>query len=182
MDSVDLLQLERRARRAYERQRIVRAALAMGPIVVFIASVALLVRPGLVPVAFGVLAVLAGLAMLWYGRDPQKAVLPGFAAGLVPLVLALGASRYHYCGTSGCTTLCVEACSLGGVIAGLAIATVSGQRRLGLGFGVSASTVALLSGALGCACVGVGGLVGLGLGFVAGLVPGLLWASWAARA
>ena len=42
-----------------------------------------------------------GAAMLWYGRDPQKAVLPGIVAGLVPLVFALCANHMHACGADG---------------------------------------------------------------------------------
>jgi hypothetical protein len=111
---------------------------------------------------------------LWYGRDPQRAVLPGVAAGLVPLVLALCANHVHACGVDGCTTLCVPACAVGGVVAGLAVAGVGNQRKAGPWFWASASALALLTGAMGCACVGSAGVVGLGLGFGAGMVPGLL--------
>jgi hypothetical protein len=71
-------------------------------------------------------------------------------------------------------TMCVPACSAGGVIAGLAVASVGNRRRAGAVFWLSASSLALLTGAMGCACVGYAGVVGLGVGFAAGVVPGLL--------
>ena len=112
--------------------------------------------------------------MLWYGRDPQRAVLPGIAAGLVPLVLALCANNMHSCGPEVCASMCVPACTLGGVVAGLAVASVGNQRRAGVRFWLSASALALLTGSMGCACIGFAGVMGLGIGFAAGVVPGLL--------
>ena len=120
--------------------------------------------------------------MLWYGRDPQKAVLPGIAAGLVPLVFALCANHMHACGADGCSSLCVPACALGGVVAGLAVASVGNQRNTGPWFWVSASSLALLTGAMGCACIGYSGVIGLGLGFGAGMVPGLLRRAFGGKA
>lgn len=112
--------------------------------------------------------------MLWYGRDPQKAVLPGIAAGLVPLALALCANHMHACSAEGCSSLCVPACALGGFVAGLAVASVGNRRRVGIWFWLSASSLALLTGAMGCACIGYSGVVGLSIGFGVGVVPGLL--------
>jgi len=131
---------------------------------------------------FGLATAAAGAAMLWYGRDPQKAVLPGIAAGLVPLVLALCANQMHVCGPDGCSSLCVPACTLGGVVAGLAVAAVGNQRRAGIWFWFSASSLALLTGAMGCACIGYSGIVGLGIGFAVGAVPGLLRRAFAKKA
>jgi len=112
--------------------------------------------------------------MLWYGREPQKAVLPGIAAGLVPLVFALCANHLHGCGADGCRSLCVPACALGGVVAGLAVASVGNQRKAGPRFWVSAAALALVTGAMGCVCIGYSGVLSLAVGFGAGTVPGLL--------
>lgn len=174
MVSTDLSQLERRARLAYERGRLRRALFGVVPLVPVIAGATWLTqRPGS-SLVFGAAALLAGVGMLWYGRDPQRAVLPGIAAGLVPLVLALCASQLHLCGPEGCTSLCVPACAFGGTVAGLAVARVGHRRRAGPLFWVTGSAIALLTGAMGCSCVGHSGLIGLGLGFVAGVLPGLL--------
>jgi hypothetical protein len=96
------------------------------------------------------------------------------AAGLVPLVLALCANHVHHCSADGCMTLCVPACAVGGLAAGLAVAGVGNRRRAGAVFWLPASGLALLTGAMGCSCVGYAGVAGLGLGFAAGVVPGAL--------
>ena len=174
MGSIEIAQLQQRARRAYEFARLRRAALGMAPVVVIVALATCFTHRPESALMFGAVAVLAGVIMLWFGREPQKAVLPGIAAGVVPLALALCANYVHSCGMHGCSTLCVPACALGGVVAGLAIASVGNQRRAGPVFWLSASALALLIGAMGCSCIGYSGVAGLGLGFAAGTVPGLL--------
>ncbi|MCC6213947.1 MAG: hypothetical protein IT376_03700 [Polyangiaceae bacterium] len=174
MGSTDASVARRKARWAYEAGRLRGALLGVAPIAVVAALAACFAARPASALAFGAATLVAGAVMLWYGRDPQRAVLPGATAGLVPLVLALCASRVHVCGPDGCSTLCVPACTLGGVIAGLAVAYVGHRRRAGVGFWLAGSTVALLTGAMGCACVGYSGVVGLAVGFGLGVVPTLL--------
>jgi len=181
MDSTDLAQVQRRARVAYELGRLRLALLGVAPVVVVVAVAACVARRPMSTLWFGVATIAAGAAMLWYGRDPQRAVLPGIAAGLVPLALALCANNMHSCGPDGCSSLCVPACTLGGVVAGLAVASVGNQRRAGVWFWLSASGLALLTGSMGCACIGYSGVVGLGVGFAAGVVPGLLRRAFAGK-
>jgi hypothetical protein len=182
MDSTDLAHLQQRARWAYELGRLRRALLGVAPVLVIVAVAALVAHRPTSTLWFGLATVSVGAAMLWYGRDPQKAVLPGIAAGLVPLVLALCTNDLNACGADGCRSLCLPACTLGGVVAGLAVASVGNQRRAGLWFWLSASSLALLTGAMGCACIGYSGVIGLGLGFGAGVVPGLLRRAFARKA
>jgi hypothetical protein len=73
-----------------------------------------------------------------------------------------------------CMALCIPACATGGVLAGLAVAAVGIRRRSGIGFWLAASAVALLTGAMGCGCVGYAGLVGLVLGFSGGFAFGFV--------
>lgn len=181
MGSTDLLRLQRSVRRAYELGRLRRAMLGVAPVLVVVAAATSFTHRPTSALAFGCAVALAGLLMLWYGREAQRAVLPGVAAGLVPLVLALCANRMHWCGPDGCTSLCLPACALGGVVAGLAVARVGKQRGSGVAFWLCASSLALLTGAMGCACIGYSGLIGLGFGFGAGVVPGLLRRGWAQK-
>lgn len=174
MDSPDLSRRRRRARVAYELGRARRALLGAAPMVLIIAVAASIAHRPVSTAWFGLAAATAAVVMLWYGRDPQRAVLPGIAAGLVPLALALGATHIHSCGPDGCASWCMPACTLGGVVAGLGVASVGNQRRAGVWFWLPASGLALLTGAMGCACVGYSGVIGLGLGYAAGVVPGLL--------
>lgn len=174
MESTDLMNLRRRTRRAYELGRLRRALLGVTPVLLIVTVAACVAHRPLSTLWFGLATLSLGAAMLWYGREPQKAVLPGVVAGLVPLALALYANHTHACGGEICSSLCVPACALGGVIAGFAVASVGLQRRAGPWFWASASALALLTGAMGCACIGYSGIVGLGLGFAGGMVPGLL--------
>jgi hypothetical protein len=95
-------------------------------------------------------------------------------AGLPPLALALCANASHHCTGAGCTSWCVPACALGGVLAGLAVASAAHARGAGPLFWLSGSLVCLATGAMGCACVGMLGVLGLGVGYVGGVMPGLL--------
>jgi hypothetical protein len=119
-------------------------------------------------ITVGAAAAFLGAVFLWYGRAPQKAVLPGFTAGLVPLFLVVGVNHLHMCGPDGCTSLCMYACAIGGLAAGLGVSVVSYRRGAGPAFWLSASGIALLTGAIACAGVGYGGVAGLVLGFGAG--------------
>jgi len=115
------------------------------------------------------------VVLLWYGRDYRRAVLPGLIAGIVPLVLTLCANHIeHACLGDRCMALCIPACATGGVVAGIIVAFFGIRRQRGPGFWIAASSVALLTGAMGCGCVGYAGLVGLAVGFGVGLAPGLL--------
>lgn len=171
---IDLALLERSARRRYELGRLRRAALGALPLLPLLSVALCLTHRPTSTLFFGLGALAATLTMLWYGRVAQRAVLPGVAAGFVPLALSLCANQIHHCGMNGCSSFCAPACTLGGTIAGLAVMGVARRRGLGSGFLLGASAVALLTGAMGCTCVGYSGVLGLGVGFVLGLVPGLL--------
>lgn len=178
MGSIDRARLERRARRGYELGRARRALVGVLPLLPIVLLATQLSERLVSTLVFGAATfVLAGV-LLWYGRAPQKAVLPGVMWGLVPLGFALAANQVHVCGPNGCSSLCLPACALGGLIAGIAVARVGARRKLGTWFWLSASAVALTTGAMGCACIGYTGVVGLVLGFAAGALPLLLRASW----
>lgn len=174
MDSTELREVERRARVRYEWARAKRALVGFAPLLLVVAVATAVARHPSATAAFGAAAFLAGATMLWYGRDPKRAVLPGVLAGFVPLVLVLCTSHMHGCMGDSCMMVCVPACSAGGVVAGLAVASVGNQRHAGSVFWLSASALALLTGSMGCACVGYSGVAGLAIGFAAGVVPGLL--------
>jgi hypothetical protein len=123
-----------------------------------------------------------GATLLWYGRDVKRAVLPGVLAGSVPFLLVLCSRHFgHACTGMSCTTLCMQACAAGGIVAGIAVARVGNARKSGAGYWLAASALALLTGAMACACLGISGLVGLALGYGAGLAPGLMQQLFATR-
>jgi hypothetical protein len=125
--------------------------------------------------AFGSVLFFLGVALLWYGRSAKQAVIPGVAAGLVPLLFAICARQLHHvCGGDHCLTFCVPVCVVGGAIAGLVVGSASMREGRGFGFWLAAAGVTLLTGAMGCACAGLPGLVGLALGFAVSGVPALV--------
>jgi hypothetical protein len=162
MVSDDDARLLARARGAYERSRVrfalaVAAPVALIPLVSFAlgtsARSASLLGAGLV----GAVAV-----AMWRGGALALGGISGLKAGAFPLVLAHAAKLFgHVCTPAGCSTLCVPACAAGGLIAGALVevwARRSPRPNLTRGLGLG---VCLLTGALGCSCVGSSGLIAL---------------------
>ncbi len=174
MDTVDLTRVERRARARYEWARAWTATLGFAPVLIIVASAAILGRHSYATLALGVGMFVAGAVMLWYGREPKRAVLPGVLAGLIPLALVLCANHLHGCTGDDCMMVCMPACVAGGVVAGFVVAAVAARRRASIAFWVSASGLTLLTGAMGCACIGYAGVLGLAAGYLVGVIPGLI--------
>ncbi|MCU0677522.1 MAG: hypothetical protein MUE69_32645 [Myxococcota bacterium] len=176
---------ERRARRVYELARIRRAVLAASPILA-LATVAALVSPSPTRVVpFALLSFGAAALMVWQSRSMSRAALVGMLAGTVPLALSLAANQWHACGPHGCashgfSSFCAPACAVGGLVAGLGVGLASPRTRGAAPFWIGASGLAWGVGALGCACVGAVGVVGLAVGLLAGVMPA--WSVRTARA
>jgi len=173
MESVE--RIAQRARVRYEFARMRRALLGFAPVFLLVAMAALFAKRPSTTVGFGIAVFVVGAVLLWYGRDLRRAVLPGVAAGFVPLVFTLCANHIdHVCMGDECMSLCIPACATGGILAGIAVAVVGIRRRSGALFWMGTSAVALLTGAMGCGCVGYAGLVGLVLGFGGGMAFGFV--------
>ena len=142
MASIDLSQGERRARRKYEWARARRALLGLArhrfsrdsneP------------PPG-VRDRVRNRNVLGGDGLLWYGRELRRAVLPGLTMGVFPLALALCANHMgHACMGGQCMTMCLPACIIGGLGAGIGISIIGvrckqGRRVLGRSYGADSA-------------------------------------------
>jgi hypothetical protein len=174
MESAELHRAAARARRAYERTRFLRAAVAFAPAVLLVLAAALVGNRMGYSLAFGSALFFLGVGLLWYGRGVKRAVLPGLAAGLVPLVFGLCAKHVgHVCMGDACMALCVPACFAGGFVAGIVIDFVGLRGAKQVGFWVAASGVGLLTGAMGCVCAGALGLAGMLVGFAVSAAPGV---------
>jgi hypothetical protein len=175
MESIDLTKLERRARRKYEWMRARRALLGFAPSLVVVAVAALANEHPATALAFGAAMFAVGVGLLWYGREVRRSVLPGLAFGLLPLAMALCANSLgHTCLGERCLTLCVPACLIGGSGAGIGVSMVGLRWKQGLPFWLGAAAVTLLTGAMGCSCVGLSGVAGMAAGFSIGMLPALL--------
>ena len=179
MPSTDLDRLERRARRGYERARLQRALLGVLPVALLVAVVFCLKlhpHPYLM-LLLGASASAFGAALLWFGREPARAVLPGLLAGLLPLWLALCARHWdHMCTDTECMAMCLPVCAAGGVLAGLILSWYGGLRGRTVWFWVCASSMTLLTGAVGATCAGYQGVLGVAAGYGVGLAAGFVFA------
>jgi len=180
MDSTKLLA---RARLSYEMGRL---RVALPGVAAAAALVAFaLARPhsGLTPI-LGLALLLVALGAGLLRRTSARAVLPGLAAGLVPLFAPALAMRAGMgCGLHDCTQVCLVSCLAGGLAAGALIAwrsaALGSGRRVFLGV---AGMVATLAGALGCLQLGAFGLLLLLGGFVVVLSPTWLLVGRSAQA
>lgn len=168
MAPTELDAMERRFRRVYELARLRRALLGFVPMLLLVLAAALFGGRPMLAIVLGPLLFAGGVLALWYGREPARGVLPGAVAGGTALVLVLCANQMgHMCTGEQCLSWCLPACIAGGLLAGGLVGWVGVRQRRGIGYWASASGVTLLTGALGCSCVGFSGMTGLAAGFVA---------------
>jgi len=150
---------------AYERGRLKWAVISALPMAVIpLASFAVGQRLGS-SMALGAVLLIACAVMLWRGQALSVGLSAGLKAGLVPLVLSHAANLYgHVCTPAGCTSLCVPACALGGVTAGVIVALAAARSVAPLKVLGAGAATACLVGAFGCSCVGFSGVAGMLLG------------------
>ncbi len=175
MDSIDLSEGERRARRKYEWARVRRAMLGFAPSLFVVLVATLASQRPVSAIAFGAAVFAVGVGLLWYGRDFRGAVLPGLAIGLFPLALALCANHMgHACMGGQCMTMCVPACIIGGMGAGVGVSLVGLRWKQGAAYWIGATALTLLTGAMGCSCVGYAGVAAMAAGYAVGMLPMLV--------
>ncbi len=178
MEPSELPDFERRMRRVYELARLRHAFVGFLPMLLLIATAALLSGRVTVAIVAGAVLFVSGVVALWYGREPSRGVLPGALAGGTALVVALSANHLgHHCMGDACYRWCIPACIAGGLFAGALVSTVGLRQHRAFGYWLSASGITLLTGSLGCSCVGYAGVIGLVAGFGVGLIASLLAAA-----
>lgn len=164
----------RAALRAYELGRWRYALVGFAPVLVLPVMVLCLEGLTFRTGALGMALFLAGVFVLWRGQDAGAGALPGVAAGTVPLVAALCTPNLHVCTGETCMSLCLAACTGGGLIAGAAVGLAWRRSQRGRVALLVAAALCLITGALGCGCVGYAGVLGMAAGFGVGLLPGSL--------
>lgn len=175
MTEIDIDNLEVRVRRAYERGRWRLGALSAWPALLLAGVCITLGGQPSITILTG--ALLAGVIVLavHHGRAAARAVMPGLAAGSLPLLAGLAACRVpHACGGAACMEFCAPLCVAAGAIAGLFLAVRARRSDTSRSSSIFVGgCIAMLTGALGCVLVGVGGVVGMALGLSAGAAVGL---------
>ncbi|GAC1356683.1 MAG: hypothetical protein NVSMB47_10080 [Polyangiales bacterium] len=167
--------LSAQARRTYERARL-RGAFVLALPIVAIAGLAWLIDRQTMPIAVaGPLLFATAVVFFWRGQHLGRGVLPGIAAGAIPFVaMHVARASGHVCNGAMCFSACLPATFAGAAIAGLVSAQRARRSGAPLASWGSAGFIAVLTGALGCACIGLGGVVGLVAGLLVGSVPMVL--------
>lgn len=165
--TLDAAVVRRHAHRAYLRGRLSRSWLEVTIACTLILIAALMARqPSVVLIPALALVSLTALFTL-AGTIPARAILPGLLLGLLPLACSLSAVHFgHVCGAGGCSSVCVPLCTTGGALAGLLLARAARRTKRPLLVWSTAGSVLLATGALGCACVGATGILGMLAGFL----------------
>jgi hypothetical protein len=162
--------------RAYERGRVLDAALGALPVVALPLGVLAVagLRPGQAGLA---LALMVGAgALFWRGEGWGAAARLGLVAGVLPLVAALAPGLTGMpCAGPDCPRWCATICTLGGLSGG---AWLGWRGRGGWAETGVAAGIAAMTGWLGCAPMGMGTLAGVVLGLAAGAVTALLGRRW----
>jgi hypothetical protein len=169
-------ELEKKARRAYERGRVL-LALRQGSPLLLLAAALLLLGPQLwVAAAASALLVITALYLLWRGGIHGRALLPGLGAGVLAWLLpSLSRCATPVCSAHLCLQLCLGGAVTGGVLAGALLAYRARHLEDGREtFLFWAACVALLFAVPGCAIAGGAGVLGMLGGFLAGTGPALL--------
>jgi hypothetical protein len=115
-------------------------------------------------------------AGVWLGGLGARSAISGLKAGLVPLIFShLANLTGHVCIPGrGCASLCIPACALGGVFAGVLLEHMARQTARPVLLRLVGGSLALATGALGCSCVGYGGMLGLLVGMTLPLGLGIV--------
>lgn len=168
--------IRNRAKRAYEIGRLrlgFRSALPVVPM----AGISLLAcqQPLMTLITSAILLVLVS-GFMWRGEIYGQAVGPGLLAGIAPLILPIVFRLGGHCCVGGaCWSTCMLGCVTGGLIAGivLGLAAAVQQRNRWLFLGLSV-TIAVVAGALGCAHIGMAGMLGMVLATFFSSLPAAL--------
>lgn len=162
-------------RTAYERGRVRDALIGVLPIVVVIILAGLVDGAWTPALCAGPPLLLGAGVLLWRGRHFGRAVLPGVAAGVVPFfAMQVARASGHACAGTACYSVCVPTCVLGGAAAGILLTQMSKRSTAPLASWAAGGVMAALTGALGCACVGTFGALGLLVGMIAASAPLIL--------
>ena len=171
MESADLAA---QARRAYEAGRLRWAAQIAWVVFALIVVSFVAVGASRVSAATGLALLATTVALRWRGQTWGAAVRSGLVAGLIPylLLLTFKCSAGLYCALGGCMSHCVRFCGVGGLAAGVLLATRARQHEEHLvEFLVASSAVAALTGLLGCFVGGMTGMVWMLVGELAATLP-----------
>lgn len=153
--------------RAYELGRLRYAARIGFYLLPLVAACALTTGQGEFCACLGVLIFMVAAGCRWRNRQGAQDSALGMAAGVIPLMVGLGAS----CLISSLTTtlsLNIGLLAVAGMMAGAWIGMAQTRRQAKIARFSVALIMALLTGSLGAASFGMTGILGLGCGMILG--------------
>ncbi|WP_437549943.1 hypothetical protein WME97_05405 [Sorangium sp. So ce367] len=162
-------QLKRLGLRAYEVGRLRVAARAAWILVPVVLVCMLETGERETCACLGVLLLGASFFLRWRDRQGADSVRDGLLAGALPLLAGLAAARVApACADAPLLSVCTAVCLGIGVPSGvwLGVRLVRGSAPASTWLG--ASGIAVLAASLGCAGLGISGLIGAGAGLVLG--------------
>jgi hypothetical protein len=172
--------LEDRARGAYERALVARAARDVWPAALLVPLALALHGPAHSPstVAIAGVALVAALfALGWRAGAWRRGALAGVVAGLppflVPSLYLRSADCAHACARHPAPD-CALACALAALLAGLVLATRARHDRDPLGYALGGALTGALTASLTCALAGGVAVAGAAVGLALGAAPALV--------
>jgi len=162
-----------RARRAYELGRLQWALRGASGTLLLVTASVLFGGNMLLRLVVGAALLLTVTFCLWRGQMLATAVRPGLLAGLFPfgLLLTMRCAAGHFCEIADCGHW-MAFCGAGGLVAGVLLAAHAWHLRDGaLTFLIAGSTIAALTGLLGCFAGGIMGAVWMAFGEMAATLP-----------
>lgn len=169
-----------RARRAYERGRLLRGLGYTWPLLGLIPAALWLHAASLGRIALVAAALaIALVAAAWRGRGWARGALPGVLGGLpaffVPYLVAPAGSSCERCAHPDAHwSTCLALCFAASLSTGVVLAVLARRDRDPRGFAASAALMAALTAAITCSLAGAAGLGGVALGVTAASLPVLL--------
>lgn len=162
-------QLRRRGLRAYEVGRLRVAARAAWVLVPTVLICALETGAGEACACIGVLLLGASVYLRWRDRRGADAVRDGLVAGVLPLVAGLIVARLApSCADAPLVSWCTAACLGVGLPSGVWLGSRLARGTATRATWLAGGGVAILAASLGCAGLGLAGLLGAAVGLAVG--------------
>lgn len=162
-------ELRRGGLRAYELGRLRVAARAAWVLVPTVIVCALETGAGETCACIGVLLLGASIFLRWRDRRGAHSVHDGLLAGLLPLVTGLAVARWApSCAGAPLVSVCTAVCLGVGVPSGAWLGWRVAGGGVTRGTFLGAGAIAMLAASLGCASLGLAGLLGAAAGLALG--------------
>ncbi|MCA9577019.1 MAG: hypothetical protein R3B40_22085 [Polyangiales bacterium] len=128
---------------------------------------------------FALATFVVGALAVFVGGSFGRAVRPALVYGALPFVVTHAVQSFgHVCVGDACMSWCLPACSVTGLVVGLAFVRRAERDKNPFGFFAAGLPIVVATGALGCRCLGYSSVAGMAVGMLLVSLPA--WPRWAA--